>query len=169
MKTVQGHEVCVWDRERGEVQLWSRWSPGECGRLVRTGPVHHLLNLLCFLFFQRAGFSQRHRCHWSRPSEVRTLLVGSRVQTLLPTKSGEPVAGWRGRIASSHLRNPQGPFCEARQTVKATCKGPRINTKLSSVTCQEELQLGPFPDSGPRILSYCEDMRYLGAGGSWKK
>ncbi|XP_006755877.1 PREDICTED: dihydroorotate dehydrogenase (quinone), mitochondrial isoform X3 [Myotis davidii] len=57
-----------------------------------------------------AGFSQRHRRHWSRPSEVRTLLVGSPVQMLLPTKSGEPVAGSRGRTVSSHIRKPQGPL-----------------------------------------------------------
>ncbi|XP_036202145.1 dihydroorotate dehydrogenase (quinone), mitochondrial isoform X3 [Myotis myotis] len=60
--------------------------------------------------FEGAGFSQRHRRHWSRPSEVRTLLVGSPVQTLLPTKSGEPVAGLRGRTVSGHIRKPQGPL-----------------------------------------------------------
>ncbi|XP_054566290.1 dihydroorotate dehydrogenase (quinone), mitochondrial isoform X3 [Eptesicus fuscus] len=62
--------------------------------------------------FEGAGFSQRHRCHWSRPSEVRSLSVGSPVQTLLPTKSGEPL--WldqeREGCVSGHVRKPQEPF-----------------------------------------------------------
>lgn len=104
---------CVFGIKREkEVQLWSRWSPDECGLVVRTGPIlHHLLKLLCFLFVQGARFHQSHGCHWCRSSEVRTLSVGSLIWNLA-TESGEPL--WldqeREDSGSSHILQRYEPF-----------------------------------------------------------
>lgn len=145
-------------------------SPGECGRLVRTGTVlYHLLNLLCFLSFQGAGFPQRHGCHWSRPSEVRTLLVGSPVQALLPTQSGEPL--WLEQREDCLKPHPQttGALSLRPGDSKPLARVPDRH-KAFLVTSQEELHPGPFPDSspGPFILQGHEIFGGWGAHGENK-
>lgn len=138
----------VFGMERGE-----RCSNGAGRALVtvgsgKNGPVlHHLLDLLCFLFPGSRAFPASQ-------------------MPLEQTIGGEDVVGGKpGPDPSSHeVRRAfvagsregglclRSPFSEARRTVTATCEGPRTNTRLSSATCQNELHPGPFPDSSPGIL-----------------